>query len=103
MWSDKNLQYILLVNNALCWKLSLQLNQAAVAQSVYRLTTDWTTGVRSPTGVEDFSSSPCVHTVSGAHPASYTMGTGGPFPGGKARPGRDADHSPPSSAEVKYE
>jgi hypothetical protein len=22
------------------------------------------------------------------------MGTGGPFPGGKARPGRDADHSP---------
>jgi hypothetical protein len=31
------------------------------------------------------------------------MGTGGPFPGGKARPGRDADHSPTSSAEVKYE
>jgi hypothetical protein len=27
----------------------------------------------------------------------------GPFPGGKARPGRDADHSPPSSAEVKTE
>jgi hypothetical protein len=25
----------------------------------------------------------------------------GSFPGGKARPGRDADHSPPSSAEVK--
>jgi len=31
------------------------------------------------------------------------MGTGGPFPGGKARPGRDADHSPPSSAEVMNE
>jgi hypothetical protein len=31
------------------------------------------------------------------------MGTGGPFLGGKARPGRDADHSPPSSAEVKNE
>jgi hypothetical protein len=33
------------------------------------------------------------------------MGTGGPFPGRKARPGRDADHSPPSNAEVnnKYE
>jgi hypothetical protein len=28
------------------------------------------------------------------------MGTGGHFPGGKARPGRDADKSPPSSAEV---
>ena len=24
----------------------------------------------------------------------------GYFPGGKVRPGRDADHSPPSSAEV---
>jgi hypothetical protein len=60
-------------------------------------------GVRSPAGAEDFSSSPCVQTGSGAHPASYPVGTGGPFPGGKARPGRDADHSPPSSAEVKNE
>jgi hypothetical protein len=59
--------------------------------------------VRSPTGTEDFSSSPCVQTGSGAHPASYPMGTGGPFPGGEVRPGRDADHSPPSSAKVKYE
>jgi hypothetical protein len=50
--------------------------------------------VRSPTGAENFSSSPCVETGSGAHPASFPMGTGGPFPGGKARPGRDADHSP---------
>jgi hypothetical protein len=31
------------------------------------------------------------------------MDTGDPFPGGKARPGGDADHSPPSSAEVKNE
>jgi hypothetical protein len=38
-----------------------------------------------------------------AHPASYPVGTGGSFPGGKARPGHDADHSPPSSAEVKNE
>jgi hypothetical protein len=58
--------------------------------------------VRSPTGA-DFSSSPCVQTGSGAHPASYPMGTGSPFPGGKAWPGRDADHSPPSSVEVKNE
>jgi hypothetical protein len=42
-------------------------------------------------------------TGSGAQPASYPMGTGGPFSGGKARPGRDANHSPPSSVEVKYE
>jgi hypothetical protein len=76
---------------------------AAVAQSVQWLTTDWTTGVRSPTDEVDFSSSLCVQTGSGAHPASCPMGTGGSFPGGKARPGRDADHLPPSSAEVKNE
>jgi hypothetical protein len=56
--------------------------------------------VRSPAGAKDFSSI-CVQTGSKAHPASCTMGTGGPFPGGKARPERDADHSPPSSADVK--
>jgi hypothetical protein len=50
-----------------------------------------------------FSSSFCVQTGSGAHPASCTMGTEGPFSGAKARTGRDADHSPPSSADVKNE
>jgi hypothetical protein len=60
-------------------------------------------GVRSPAEAKDFSSSLCVQTGSVTHPASCTMGTGGPFPGGKARPGRDADHSPPSSAEVVNE
>jgi hypothetical protein len=64
---------------------------------------DRTIGIRSPAGAEDFSSSLCVQTGSGAHPASCTMSTRGPFPGGKARPGRDADHSPPSSAEVENE
>jgi hypothetical protein len=56
--------------------------------------------VQSPAGAKD-----ClfVQTGSGAHPASRTMGTGCPFPGPKARLGRDADHSPPSSAEVEYE
>jgi hypothetical protein len=63
---------------------------------------DWAIEVRSPTGA-DFSSSPCVQTGSGTYPASNPMVTGGAFPGGKARPGRDADHSPPSSAEVKNE
>jgi hypothetical protein len=60
--------------------------------------------VRSPAGAKDFSSSLCVQTGSGAHSASCAMGTGGPFPGGvKARSGHDADHSPPSSAEVENE
>jgi hypothetical protein len=50
-------------------------------------------GVRSPAGAEDFSSILCVQIGYGSHPASCPMGNGGPFPGGKARPGRDADHS----------
>jgi hypothetical protein len=72
-----------------------------VAKSVQCLTTDCTAGVRSPTEAEDFSSNLCVQTGSGAHPASYTMGTRGSFPRGKVWPGRNADHSPPSSAKVK--
>jgi hypothetical protein len=36
-----------------------------------------------------------VQTDSGAHPASYQMGTESYFPGGKV------DHSPPASTEVK--
>jgi hypothetical protein len=66
---------------------------------------DRAVGVRFLAGAKDFFSSLCVQTGSGAHPASCTMGTGwgGPFSGGKARPGRDADHSSPSSAEVVNE
>jgi hypothetical protein len=64
---------------------------------------DWAIEVRSPAGAKDFFSSLCVQTGSGAHPASCTLGTGGPFPGAKARPGRDADHSPLSTAEVEHE
>jgi hypothetical protein len=60
-------------------------------------------GVRCPAGAKDFSSSLCVQTGSGAHPASCTMGNVSTFPGGKARPGRDADHSPLCRAEVVNE
>jgi hypothetical protein len=70
------------------------LPRAGVAQSLYCLTMDWTTGVRSPTEAEDFSSSLCIQTGSGAHPASCTVGTGGLFPGSKVRPWHDADYSP---------
>ena len=40
-----------------------------------------------------------VQTGPGAHPASYTMGTGS-FPGVK-KPGRGVDRPPPTSSEVK--
>ena len=52
----------------------------------------------NPGGGRDFSTP--VQTGPGAHPASCTMGTVS-FLGGKERPGRDADPSPPSSAVVK--
>jgi hypothetical protein len=60
-------------------------------------------GVRSPAKAAVSSSDLCVHTDSGAHPASYPMGTGSLFPGGKTRLGLDADHAPSSRAEIKNE
>jgi hypothetical protein len=59
--------------------------------------------VRSPAGAKDFSCSLCVQTGSGARPTSCKKCTGGPFPGPKARPGHDADHSPLSSVKVENE
>jgi hypothetical protein len=58
----------------------------------------WTVGVSIPVGTRFFA---LVLTGPGAHPASCTMGTGS-FPGVK-RPGRGAEHPPPSSAEVENE
>jgi hypothetical protein len=61
--------------------------------SDYRLC-DRAIGLRSPTEAKGFTSSLFVQTSDEAHPAFCPVGTGGPFPGGKALPGRDADHSP---------
>jgi hypothetical protein len=76
--------------------------RAGVAQSVHRLgygLDDWVSiPGRGKEG--NFSLRHSVHTGSGAHTASYPMGIRGSFPRGK-RPLREADHSPPSSAEVK--
>jgi hypothetical protein len=41
-----------------------------------------------------------VQAGSGAHPASYPVGTRDSLPGDK-RSGREANHSPPSSAGVR--
>jgi hypothetical protein len=45
---------------------------------------DWMIEVRFPAGAGNFSPHHRVQTGSGAHPASYPMGTTGSFPGGKA-------------------
>jgi hypothetical protein len=60
-------------------------------------------GVWSPAGEKDFSSSLCVQTGSKAHPASCTMGTGGPFPGAKHGRRVTLTTHLQSSAEVKNE
>jgi hypothetical protein len=56
--------------------------------------------VRFPAGAGNFCLHHRVQNGSGAHPTSYPMGTMGSFPGVR-RPGREANHSPPSSPEVK--
>jgi hypothetical protein len=53
-----------------------------------------------PRKSESFAVLHSFQTGSGAHPASYPMGTGGSFPSGVKRQGREADPSPPSSTEV---
>jgi hypothetical protein len=63
------------------------------------LRTGWS-GVRVPTGTGNFSLHHRVQTGSVSHPASYPMGTEALSLGVK-RPGREAGHSPPYSAEVK--
>jgi hypothetical protein len=75
--------------------------------------TDSSVGIATGYGLDDqgerefesrqgkkFSLLHIVQTASGVHPTSYKMGTGGSFPRVK-RQGREADHSPPTSAEVK--
>jgi hypothetical protein len=57
-------------------------------------------GVRLPAGAGNLSLPHRVQTGSGAHSASYPMGTRVLYLGVK-RSGRKADHSPPSTAEVK--
>jgi hypothetical protein len=56
--------------------------------------------VRFPAEAGNFSLRHRVQNGSGAHPPSYPVDTKGSFPEVK-RPGGEADHSPPSRAEVK--
>jgi hypothetical protein len=60
----------------------------------------WTPGVRFPAVASDCSLFHSVQTGSGAHPASYTIGTGA-LPVGAKRQGRESGRSPPPGAEVK--
>jgi hypothetical protein len=81
------------------FKLVCESMGVGTALSVQRQATGWSARVQFP-AVQYFSFHRSVQTGSGADPASCPMGTVGSFPGVK-RQGREAVHSPPSSAEVK--
>jgi len=68
--------------------------------SIYDQATSWMTGVLFPAGAGSFSLRHRVLTGSGAHPASYHMGTVSSYPAVKL-PAREADSSPLSSTEAK--
>jgi hypothetical protein len=78
-------------------------NRAAIAQSVWRWATSWTTGILG------FDSRLCLGIFLFTTASRTALGPTQPpiqwVPGalslGVKRPGRGSDHSPPSSAEVK--
>jgi hypothetical protein len=82
------------------YKLLCEPDSSVIVVSGYGLDDQ---GIDTRQRRQDFSSSLCVQTCSGAHPASCTSDTRGSFPEAKAWPGRDANHSPPSTAEVENE
>jgi hypothetical protein len=59
--------------------------------------------VRSPAEAKGFLFYPLCPDRLWGLPRFLCNGYRGPFPRGKARPGRDADRSPPSSVEVGNE
>jgi hypothetical protein len=76
--------------------------RAAIAQSVWRWATDWTVGVlgfdsRRGLGIFLFTTVPTTAMEPTQLPVQWVPGA---LSRGVKRPGREADHSPPSSAEV---
>jgi len=78
------------------FKLPSFCSRAGTANSVQQLPIGWTVRGSNPGRGEIFHTHP---DWPGAHPASYTMGTGS-FPGVKW-PGCGIDHPPPPSIKVK--
>jgi hypothetical protein len=70
---------------------------AGLAQSVLRISTGWTVRGSNPDGGEIFRT--CPDRPWG--PPIILYNGYWVFPGGKERPRRDTDSSPPSSAEIK--
>jgi hypothetical protein len=78
----------------IAWCLSTRSAVPLFTLKVIRSRVSWISGGVLLSGLHR------VQSGFGAYPVSCLMGTGAPSPRVK-RPGREADHSPPSSAEVK--
>jgi hypothetical protein len=87
--------------------LLMSTKRAGIAQSTYRRATSWTARVRFPAGARYFSLLRSVQPTLG--PIQPTRGPIQPtvqwLPGAPSlevkRPGCEADHSPPFTAEIK--
>ena len=88
MWNDDTFRRIMFF---VCFHLSL------FSDVILRLPTGWTVGGSNPGEGEIFLT--CRDRLGG--PTRLLYNGYRVFPGGKVRPGRDADPSPPSSADVK--
>jgi hypothetical protein len=74
-----------------------------LSNSVYKLDYGWMTGERFPVEAGIFLFATAASRLAlGPPPASYLMGIGTPFPGGKAA-GRESHHSRLRSVELKNE
>jgi hypothetical protein len=87
--------------NKVNWLLHCEPGSSVSIVSGYGLN-DQTIEVRSPAEAKDFSSSLLCPDRLWGPPSLLYNGYRGSFPRDKARPGRDADHSP-STAEVENE
>jgi hypothetical protein len=82
------------------WYLLPVLCRSRIAQWYSAELRDGWSGSRVSAGAENFSLYHRVQTDSGSHPNSYPVGIRGSFSGVR-RPGCLAEHSSPSSVEVK--
>jgi hypothetical protein len=90
---------VTLINCTDCCRSSLILRESAVGIATGYWLDDWGVGVLVPVGARIFTSPCCPDRLCGPHNLLSNV-PGDPSPEVK-RPGREADHSPPTSAEVK--
>jgi hypothetical protein len=66
------------------WTFNDLLQKRTIQNKLISIHTGWMAGVRFPARARDFYFLHRFQIESAAHPASYSVGTGGSFPGGKA-------------------